>query len=236
MIYYILQYTALHYSIALFSSSRPGAAHHGAGVPPRPRPGGRPPVVRERGSIICIYIYIYKVREVGTLRWHSAIFFPTKCICAVAAWKKHSSEEENPLEDKPSECQIRGWRAAYTPGLRGRGSPNRNIFFTETGCVCTCAACMCVCVYVCVCMCVHAYMHACPFARLSSVECIMCAVLARHIHDTYTTYMHMYIYIYIYIHTYINIYIYIERERDITRVWNYCSPQADRPAGEENNV
>ena len=48
-------------------------------------------------------------------------------------WKKHSSEEKVMWEDKLLECQIRGWRAASSAGLHGKGSPGRSVFFTDTG-------------------------------------------------------------------------------------------------------
>ena len=44
--------------------------------------------------------------------------------------KKHSSRK---WKYKPSECQIRGWRAVSASGLQGRGSPKRDVFFTDTG-------------------------------------------------------------------------------------------------------
>ena len=36
-------------------------------------------------------------------------------------------------KDKPSECQIRGWRAISASGLQGRSSPNSFFLFTDTG-------------------------------------------------------------------------------------------------------
>ena len=47
--------------------------------------------------------------------------------------KKHSSREEDPWEDKPSEFQMRGWRAVSASGLQGKGSPKRSCFFTDAG-------------------------------------------------------------------------------------------------------
>ena len=61
---------------------------------------------------IYIYIYIYIYRCVG---------------------EKHSSGEEQPWEEKPSECQISGWRAVSASGLQGRGSPKRSVSFADAG-------------------------------------------------------------------------------------------------------
>ena len=47
--------------------------------------------------------------------------------------QKHSSGEENPVEDRLSEHRIGGWRAVSAAGLHGRGSHKRNVFFTDTG-------------------------------------------------------------------------------------------------------
>lgn len=47
--------------------------------------------------------------------------------------KKHSSGEENPLEERLSEHQIKGWRAVFAAGLHDQGSRERIICFTDTG-------------------------------------------------------------------------------------------------------
>ena len=47
--------------------------------------------------------------------------------------KKHSSREEDPLEDKLLECQIGGWRAVSAAGLQRPCSPERSVFITDAG-------------------------------------------------------------------------------------------------------
>ena len=106
------------------------------------------------------YSIVYILRERGSAPKrgrHTTICFSTKCICAVAAWcfdnpyqqagagflgappvslryrrlwKKHSFRREDPWEDRPSECQIMGWRAVSASGLQGKGSPERSASFT----------------------------------------------------------------------------------------------------------
>ena len=104
-----------------------------------------------------VYIYIYRERE----RWiiqnsvprHASAARGTKCPsgpplirsefwgglwlnaspCYRCSRKKHSSSEEDPWEDKSSECQIRGCRAVSASGLQGKRSPERSVLFTDAG-------------------------------------------------------------------------------------------------------
>ena len=60
--------------------------------------------------------------------------WPRRTCCSYRClWKEHSFGEEDPWADKPSECQIGGWRAVSAAGLQGKGSPKKNTFFKDTG-------------------------------------------------------------------------------------------------------
>ena len=54
-------------------------------------------------------------------------------LCYQCLWKKHSSGKD-PLEDRLSEHQIRGWRAVVPIKSYGQGSGKRSyVLFTDTG-------------------------------------------------------------------------------------------------------
>ena len=79
---------------------------------------------------VYIYIYIYTTSSVIPYRmccsYHAMTYHDTLQLLPVSA-KKHSSGKEDPWKDKPSECQIRGWRAVSASGLQGKGSPERSV-------------------------------------------------------------------------------------------------------------
>ena len=68
-----------------------------------------------------VYMYIYRY-----------ICLSNKAACLF----KHAaflSEKKDPLEERPSECRIRGWRAVSAPGLQGEGSLKRSVTLTDAG-------------------------------------------------------------------------------------------------------
>ena len=100
-------------------------------------------------TYMCMYVYIY----IYIYMYHTYVFVLTRpCVAAASAtqamllfvrvsdwlcshyyrclWKKHSSGEEEPLEDMFSEHHIWGWNAGSAAGLLGQGSSKRCLFQT----------------------------------------------------------------------------------------------------------
>ena len=74
------------------------------------RPWRRSAKALNRRAYLPTYLHTYIDTRGHGLGPHVASLSRPRWLAMPVSVKKHSSREENPWEDKPSECQIRGWK------------------------------------------------------------------------------------------------------------------------------